>query len=109
MSMFPDLPPRDAHTAPIPIPSGEPIGLRVEVDGARLLFAWRVASGPWQRLPEEFDASILSDEATVVGAPNFTGAFVGMACQDMAGTAAPADFSFFSYHARDVRDDPFAG
>ena len=108
MSMFPEMPPRDAHTVPIAVPPGQPIGLRVEVDGARLLFAWRVAGGPWQRLPEEFDASILSDEATVVGAPNFTGAFVGMACQDMAGTAAPADFRFFRYHERDQRDDPFA-
>ncbi len=30
-----------------------------------------------------FDASILSDEAAAPGTPNFTGAFVGMGCQDI--------------------------
>jgi xylan 1,4-beta-xylosidase len=42
------------------------------------------------------------------GSPNFTGAFVGMACQDMAGTAAPADFDWFSYRERGFLPDPFA-
>ena len=42
------------------------------------------------------------------GTPNFTGAFVGMACQDMAGTAAPADFDWFCYRERDFLADPFA-
>ena len=109
MSMFPESPLRDAFAAPVAIPSGVPIGLRAEMDRARLLFAWRAGGGPWQRLPEEFDASILSDEATVLGSPNFTGAFVGMAAQDMAGTALHADFDFFSYVERDFRDDPFTG
>jgi xylan 1,4-beta-xylosidase len=47
------------------------------------------------------DASILSDEATAPGLPNFTGAFVGMACQDLAGTAEPADFDYFEYVERE--------
>jgi xylan 1,4-beta-xylosidase len=47
-----------------------------------------------------FDASILSDEATAPGAPNFTGAFVGMACQDLSGAALPADFDGFGYVER---------
>ncbi|HVW20598.1 MAG TPA: hypothetical protein VHC86_05240 [Opitutaceae bacterium] len=45
----------------------------------------------------EFDASILSDDAAIPGSPNFTGAFVGMACQDLAGTGHPADFDYFDY------------
>ena len=40
------------------------------------------------------------------GLPNFTGAFVGMACQDMAGTALPADFDWFEYRERDYLIDP---
>ena len=55
----------------------------------------------WIFLPELFDASILSDEATAPGAPNFTGAFVGMACQDMSGMANPADFDYFEYRERE--------
>ena len=59
-----------------------------------------MGGGAWNWLPELFDASILSDEATAPGAPNFTGAFVGMACQDMSGTAHAADFDWFEYRER---------
>ncbi len=44
-----------------------------------------------------------------MGTPNFTGAFVGMACQDMSGTARAADFDYFEYRESDYRaapDDP---
>jgi beta-xylosidase len=52
--------------------------------------------------------SILSDEATLPGLPNFTGAFVGMACQDLAGASRPADFDFFEYRERSFRANPFS-
>ena len=61
----------------------------------------------WHWLPQQFDASILSDEATAPGQPNFTGAFVGMACQDTSGTASPADFDFFEYRERSYVANPF--
>ena len=79
--------------------------LRVEVDFERLHFAYRVEGDDpdWRWLPQQFDASILSDEATAPGQPNFTGAFVGMACQDGAGTARPADFDYFEYEEREYR------
>lgn len=72
--------------------------LRVEVDYERLHFAYRVkgVDNDWRWLPQQFDASILSDEASAPGQPNFTGAFVGMACQDMSGAARPADFECIS-------------
>ena len=105
MSAFPDQVMADAFTPPVSIPSGVPIELRVEVDFERLLFAWRIQSGTWQWLPQVLDASILSDEATAPGLPNFTGAFVGMACQDLAGTGKPADFDWFDYRERDYVAD----
>ena len=86
MSALPDQVQSDAFTAPIAIAPGSPIDLRVDVDEERLLFAYRVGEA-WQWLPQVFDASILSDEATAPGQPNFTGAFVGMACQDTSGAA----------------------
>jgi xylan 1,4-beta-xylosidase len=107
MSALPDAPVGDAFTAPIAIPSGQPVGLRVEVDEERLYFAYRIGDGAWQRLAPTFDASILSDEAQMPGSPNFTGAFVGMACQDMAGTALAADFDWFTYRERGFLIDPF--
>jgi xylan 1,4-beta-xylosidase len=35
------------------------------------------------------------------GTPNFTGAFVGVCCQDLAGTRRSADFDYFMYRERD--------
>ncbi len=103
MSALPDQPQGDAFTPPIALAADLPVHLRVEVDYERLLFAWRLEGGDWQWLPQLFDASILSDEATLPGNPNFTGAFVGMACQDGAGSACPADFDYFLYEERHYR------
>jgi xylan 1,4-beta-xylosidase len=109
MSCVPDSTQSDAFTPPIPIPSGKPVHFRVEVDYERLHFAFRVgdADPDWRWLPQQFDASVLSDEATAPGQPNFTGAFVGMACQDLAGTLRPADFDYFEYHERSFCANPF--
>ena len=111
MSCAPDSTQADAFTAPIALPSGKPVHLRVEVDEERLLFAWRIEGEEtgWQWLETSFDASILSDEATVPGAANFTGAFVGMTCQDMSGTVRPADFDYFVYRERSYQVDPKPG
>jgi xylan 1,4-beta-xylosidase len=103
MSALPDQPQADAFTPPIAIAGGKPVHLRVDIDFERLRFAYRVEGENWCLLPQQFDASVLSDEAAAPGTPNFTGAFVGMACQDMAGTARPADFDWFVYKARDYR------
>ncbi|WP_374471897.1 glycoside hydrolase family 43 protein [Phenylobacterium sp.] len=105
MSALPDQPQADAFTRPLPIPDG-PIRLRVEVDYERLRFGFSSDGAEWAWLPEVFDASILSDEATAPGQPNFTGAFVGVACQDTAGTRRRADFDWFDYEERDYRRDP---
>jgi xylan 1,4-beta-xylosidase len=101
MSALPDAVMSDAFTPPIPIAAGKPVRLRVDVDYERLYFAYRVEGEEWHWLPEQFDASILSDEASAPGLPNFTGAFVGMACQDLSGMALPADFDYFEYAERE--------
>jgi xylan 1,4-beta-xylosidase len=109
MSCVPDSLQADAFTPPIAIPAGKPVHLRVEIDYERLHFAYRVdgTDHNCRWLPQQFDASILSDEAAAPGTANFTGAFVGMACQDMSGTAHPADFDFFEYQERPYRANPF--
>jgi xylan 1,4-beta-xylosidase len=99
MSALPDSPQADAFTAPIAVAPGA-IELRVDVDFERLYFSFKVDGGEWTRMPQMFDASILSDEATAPGLPNFTGAFVGMACHDMSGTGRHADFDWFEYVER---------
>ena len=107
MSALPDGVAADAFSAPIALAAG-PVELRVEVDEERLRFAFRAEGAAWRWLPELLDASILSDEAAMPGTPNFTGAFVGMCCQDTAGTARAADFDWFEYVERDYRIDPTA-
>ncbi len=109
MSSIPDAAQADAFTPPIPIPPGKAVRMRVEVDFERLYFAYQVVGvdNDWRWIPRQFDASILSDEASAIGQPNFTGAFVGVACQDMSGTIRPADFDFFEYEERGFRANPF--
>jgi len=80
------------------LPEDQPIHLRVHVDYQRLSFAWSADGENWNDLPYELDASLLSDEAGRGEGAQFTGAFVGMCCQDLEGTRHPADFSYFRYH-----------
>ena len=83
------------------LPPG-PVALRVEVDHEVARFAVRAeGSADWTWLAHSFDASLLSDEASLPGLPNFTGAFVGMACYDLTGRKLPADFSYFHYVERE--------
>jgi xylan 1,4-beta-xylosidase len=89
-----------------PLPAG-PIELKADVDGDTLIFSWRSeGASAWQILPQKLDATILSDEVTCPGLPNFTGTFVGMACQDASGMATPADFAWFFYEGDDDRGAP---
>jgi xylan 1,4-beta-xylosidase len=108
MSCLPDQLQSDTFTAPIPITTGTPVHLRVEIDYERLYFAYRLEGQKWQQVPGQCDASILSDEAGPPGNPNFTGAFVGVCCQDLSGARRPADFDYFVYRERDYHVHPFA-
>ena len=108
MSSLPNHMTADAFSAPIAVDPGVPVELRAEVDFERLYFGYRVGGGAWNWIPVQFDASILSDEASAPGRPNFTGAFVGMACQDMSGSGLPADFDYFDYRERAYSADPRA-
>ena len=95
MSALPDQPSADAFTDPISLPFEGELELRADIRLDTLRFAYRSPGDEWRWLPQTFDASILSDEASAPGLPNFTGAFLGMACQDLSGTGRPADFAWF--------------
>ncbi|MGH0051797.1 MAG: hypothetical protein ACQ5SW_00205, partial [Sphaerochaetaceae bacterium] len=49
----------------------------------------------WEQYEEVFDTSELSDEFSEYG--EFTGTFVGMACEDFRMHQRPADFAWFDY------------
>jgi xylan 1,4-beta-xylosidase len=81
--------------APLAIPSGRPCILSVEVDRDQLRFSFALEGEEPRRVGGIFDASILSDEQCREG--RFTGAFVGLCCQDMTGSRLPADFDWLEY------------
>lgn len=82
---------------PVALPESGDVWLRVRAEGAALMFSWSDNGEVWKEIGPKLDASLLSDEAGKGENGNFTGAFVGVACQDISGRRRPADFDFFSY------------
>ncbi|MFD1541703.1 glycoside hydrolase family 43 protein [Nonomuraea guangzhouensis] len=82
------------------------MGLRAEFDGPVLRFSYDVGHG-WQVIPAELDATILSDEHAdefvdgQIRAFGFTGAFVGLWVQDLAGEGCRAEFDQTIYRTLD--------
>lgn len=89
--------------APIPLPAGTAVELRVRFDGAAFAFSYRLPDGAWQPVGDPLPTRMLSDEyAThfengVARSFGFTGNFVGLACQDLSGGRWAADFDWFEY------------
>ena len=81
----------------IEIPAEGALWLRCDVDHAELVFSWSLDGEQWNQLPVTLDYSLISDEAGIGAGGSFTGAFVGMCCQDISGTDKPADFDCFNY------------
>lgn len=78
------------------IPEHCSVCLKVEVDHSRLRFWYSLEDEKhYQRIGEDFNCSFLSDEACNQGW--FTGAMVGICCQDLTGFGKYADFDFFEY------------
>jgi len=75
--------------------------LKVDFNGADLQFYYGTKEGEWTRIGPVLDGSILSDDyvqdSEVRYRPAFTGAFVGMVCQDLTGGKKHADFDWFEY------------
>lgn len=75
--------------------------LRVNVDYDKLKFFYSEDGLEWRSIGRVFDASTLSDEFDEGGGDaHFTGAFVGICCQDLSGLKKNADFDYFEYCER---------
>ena len=94
---------REGHTDPLTsdrryhLPATGPVWLRGEVDHGVLDFSWSPDGMEWHRLPARLDYSVISDEGGKGEHRSFTGAFVGLCCQDLSGRGWPADFGYFEY------------
>lgn len=85
-------------TEPVVLPEQGEIKLKVLVNYDILTLQYALPDERWQTIPCQLDYSVLSDEVGDNGADaNFTGAFVGLCCQDLTGSRKPADFRYFHY------------
>ncbi|HAS42776.1 MAG TPA: glycoside hydrolase 43 family protein [Microscillaceae bacterium] len=75
--------------------------LKAVIRQADLQFYYAVEEGNWIKIGGTLDASILSDDYIQYHdgryRPAFTGAFVGICCQDLTGNKKHADFDWFDY------------
>ena len=79
------------------LPKTGTIYLRADVDHHSLTFSFSLDEEQWTTLPINLDYTIISDEAGGGDGANFTGGFVGIACQDVSGQQCIADFDYFEY------------
>jgi xylan 1,4-beta-xylosidase len=85
----------------IPISNEGAIYLKADIDYDKLRFYFSEDGKKWNCIGEIFDASTLSDEFDEGGGDaHFTGAFVGLCCQDLSGLKIPADFDYFEYREK---------
>jgi xylan 1,4-beta-xylosidase len=72
--------------------------LRLTVKYDKLKFYYSENGKDWNPIGPIFDASTLSDEFEEGGGDaHFTGAFVGLCCQDLTKSREVADFDYFEY------------
>ena len=83
----------------VSIEGRERVCLKAVVDVTELRFSYSLDGEEWRRIGEVYDATQLSDEYCREG--RFTGAFVGLSCQDVAGLRKHADFDWFEYRPLD--------
>ncbi|RZJ06079.1 MAG: glycoside hydrolase family 43 protein, partial [Rubrivivax sp.] len=89
----------------VPLADG-PVDLALEFSHDTYQFYFRQDGQNWQAFGPALDTAMLSDEFATrfvngfASSFGFTGNFVGIACQDLAGTRATADFDYLSYEAK---------
>lgn len=77
----------------IPVREKEALYLKMETRNAMTRFYYGYSEKDWQEIGPLINASFLSDEACDEGW--FTGAMIGICCQDMTGFGRYADFDWF--------------
>lgn len=86
---------------PIDMSGQQRIYLKAHLNRSNLQFFYATKVNEWKRVGKILDGSILSDDYVQNGGqhyrPAFTGAFVGLCCQDLSGQKQYADFTWFEY------------
>ena len=74
----------------------ESVWLRVDVDRLVYRYSYSFDGETWHTVPVTYEAWKLSDDY-IGGRGFFTGAFVGLHCEDISGDGCHADFDYFTY------------
>ncbi|KAI5917107.1 beta-xylosidase [Camillea tinctor] len=95
---WPDAKLRMPLSDAVPISNEGKVRLAMTIRGRELQFFYAIEEQELAKIGPVLDASILSDECGGHQAHgSFTGAFVGVACSDINGTALPATFDYLIY------------
>ena len=78
---------------PIPVKPGEKIYFKADVDKKNLQFSYGSLESSLKKVGPVLDMMLLTDE----NSNGFTGAYVGMCCNDPGTRSNYADFDFFEY------------
>ena len=89
----------------VSIPDEGTVYLRLEAKKETAQFYYSLDGVQYEAIGDTLDATVLSDDYyRKISTSRFTGAFVGICCQDIAGRGGYADFDYFEYRARN-RDE----
>lgn len=84
----------------ISIPEEGAVYLRLKGEKEKAQFYYSMDGVNYEKAGEALDATVLSDDYyRRISTSRFTGAFVGICCQDIAGRGGYADFDYFEYQA----------
>lgn len=70
--------------------------LKVNIENEKYYYFYSFNKEDWHKIDITLESKKLSDDY-IRGGGFFTGAFVGMQCQDTGGHHIPADFRYFRY------------
>jgi xylan 1,4-beta-xylosidase len=77
------------------------LSMRVRYDHLRIQFEFATEDGLWSKIGPTLEGHILSDDyvqhASGKYRAAFTGAFIGLCCQDLTGHGLPSYFDYFQY------------
>jgi len=95
----------EALINPVILNDNNTVFLKASLEGADLQFYFSDNEDEWIKIGPVLNAGILSDDYVRDGgdrySPAFTGAFVGICCQDLSGNQIPAYFDWFNYQEYD--------
>ncbi|MCQ1059783.1 glycoside hydrolase family 43 protein [Photobacterium sp. ZSDE20] len=78
----------------------ENIWLKVDVKGLEYFYSYSFDGNLWKQFDKSFESWKISDDY-IDGRGFFTGAFIGLHCEDISGDGCFADFSDFEYLSKE--------